>query len=116
MEVEYDSGIACGKVLLWCWIHFQQEDIVDQSYAMIQTLTGKGKKLAHISICQSYDSFTTGPHQFQFVPGSAIKSVAYVLPCIDHNDTNRTTFPNYFHNSLDCNRHFMVIKPVELWS
>ena len=87
---------------------------MNQSYAMIQTFTGQEKELAHMSICQSYDSFTPGLHQFQFVPGTAIKSVAYVIPCIDHKDTNRTMYHVYFHNTLDHNRHFMVIKPVEL--
>ena len=115
MEVEYHKGTVCGRVLLWCWIQFTDESTVDQNYAMIQTLSGKGKEVDYLTICQCYDHIIEGPHQFQFVPGTAIKSVAYVLPSIDINDKNRTTYGKYFDTDSNNNRCFMVIKPVELW-
>lgn len=115
VEVEYHSGTVCGRVLLWCWIQFTDKSIVDQSYAMIQTLSGKGKEVDYLTICQCYDQIVEGPHQFQFVPGTAIKSVAYVLPSININDKNRSTYSQYFDTDPNNNRYFMVIKPVELW-
>ena len=43
VDVEYHNGSACGRVLLWCWIHFINRSL-DQGYVLIQTLTGNGKK------------------------------------------------------------------------
>ena len=114
VEVEYETGIACGRVLLWCWIQFLG-NTNDQSYAMVQTLTGQGKKIKDLSIFESYDSIMSNPHRIQFVPCTAIRSVAYVLPCIDHNNVNRTEYKKYFLADHNQNRHFMIIKPVELW-
>ena len=116
VEVEYQCGPVCGKVLLWCWIHFTSVDEVDQNYALVQTLKGEGKSLRHISICQSCDSFDYGSNEIQFVPGNAVKSVAYVLPSINHEDSDRDNYDQYFNHSPYKNRHFMVIKPVESWS
>ena len=59
---------------------------MDQGYALIQTLTGNGKKPPEVSIGQCYDSLSSPPHDIQFVPITAIKSVAYVLPLINYDD------------------------------
>ena len=116
VEVEYDvGGDACGKVLLWCWIEFTSEEVRDQSYAMVETLSGQGKKLDEITVLDTFDVMVAEPHQIQFIPCSAIKSVVYVLPSIDHNDTNRCEYNKYFCDDLHHSKHFMVINPVELW-
>ena len=114
VEVEYETGIACGRVLLWCWIYFF-DNTNNQSYAMVQTLTGKGDKMKDLSIFESHDCIMPNPHQIQFIPCTAIRSVAYVLPCIDHTNANRDEYKKYFNADHNQNRHFMVIKPVELW-
>ena len=43
VEVQYDTGVACGKLLLWCWNEFPSAEISNSSYAMVQTLTGQGR-------------------------------------------------------------------------
>ena len=90
------------------------KDTIDQSYAMVQTLTGSGK-IKNLSILESNDSLIIGAHQIQFIPCTAIKSVAYVLPAIDHDDTDRTEYGKYFHLDQEKNRYFIVVKPVEMW-
>ena len=114
VEVEYHSGIACGRVMLLCWIHFADSSL-DQSYAMINTLTGKGKSLRNMEVCQSCDKFAPGQHMLQFVPVMAIKSVAYVLPSIDKDDPDRSNYNQYFQTVCEKNSHFMVVQPVEKW-
>ena len=114
-EVEYESGVACGKILLWCWIEFCSMEMNNQSYAMVQTLTGSGKQIKELTILESYDSIVIGPHQIQFIPCAAIKSVAYVLPSIDHDNRNCTEYDEYFCANQDENKHFIIIKPIEFW-
>ena len=98
--------------MLWCWIK-NCKDTIDQSYTMVQILIGSGK-INNFSILESNDSLIIGAHQIQFIPCTAIKSVVYVLPSIDHGDTDRTEYDKYFHIDQEKNKHFMVIKPVEM--
>ena len=116
VEVQYDTGIACGKVLLWCWIEFPSEEISNSSYAMVQTLTGQGREITGLTVLGTYDSIVTDEEEIQLIPCSAVKSVAYVLPSIRHDDTNRSEYHKYFSTNQDENKNFMIINPVELWT
>ena len=102
-------------VSFYCGVEFISEEVRDQSYAMVQTLSGQGKKLDQITVLDTFDVMVAKPHQTQFIPCSGIKSVAYVLPSIDYNDTNRCDYIQYFCDDQHHSKHFMVIEPVELW-
>ena len=114
VEVEYEDGVACGKVMVWCWIHFDGNQ-TDQHYGLVQTLTGSRSKVKNLTIVDTYDRFVEGRDQIQFVPGSAIKSVAYVLPSIDYSDKDRKNYDQYFQSNLLNNSNFVVIKDIKSW-
>ena len=116
VEVQYDTGVACGKVLLWCWIEFPNKEISNSSYVMVQTLTGQGREITGLTVLGTYDSIVTGEEEIQLIPCAAVKSVAYVLPSIRHEDTSRSKYHTYFCTNQDENKNFMIINPVELWT
>ena len=115
VEVEYDDCVACGKLLLWCWIEFLNIEVDNDIYAMVQTLTGQGSNLNNITVLQKYDSMPADDDAIYLIRSNSIKSVAYVLPSIKHSDTNRSNYNSYFSSKENDNKHFMIIKPVELW-
>ena len=90
--------------MLLCWIHFSDSSL-DQSYAMIRTLTGQEKSIRNMSVCQSCDSYSDSPHDIQFIPVIAIKSVAYVLPSIIIHDSDRMHYGKYFDSSSEKNHN-----------
>ena len=73
------------------------------------------KKPPEVSIGQCYDSFSSPPHDVQFVPITAIKSVAYVLPSINYDDKDRSNYNKYFQENIQGHKDFLVVKPIELW-
>ena len=115
VEVEYDDCVACGKLLLWCWIEFLNIEVDNDIYAMVQTLTGQGSNLNNITVLQKYDSMPADDDAIYLIRSNSIKSVAYVLPSIKHSDTNRSNYNSYFSSKENDNKHFMIMKPVELW-
>ena len=115
VEVQYHNCVACGKLLLWCWIEFLSDDVENNIYAMVQTLTGGGRNLSDVTVLEKYDSMPVDENDIYLVPSISIKSVAYVLPSIKHSDTDQTNFNLYFSSNPNQNKHFMIIKPVKLW-
>ena len=82
---------------------------------MVQTLTGQGCNLNNITVLQKYNSMPADDDAIYLIRSNSIKSVAYVLPSIKHSDTNRSNYNLYFSSKENDNKHFMIIKPVELW-
>ena len=82
---------------------------------MVQNLSGRGRSLSDVTVLEKYDSMSGDENDIYFVPSISIKSVAYVLPSINHSDTDRTDFNLYFSSNPNQKKHFIIIKPVELW-
>ena len=82
---------------------------------MVQTLTGQGREITGLTVLDKYDAMVTDEEEIQFIPCASVKSVAYVLPSINHNDQNRSEYHKYFCINQDENQNFMIINPVELW-
>ena len=83
---------------------------------MVQTLTGQGREITGLTVMGTYDSIVTDEEEIQLIPCASVQFVAYVLPSIDHDDTNRREYHQYFSTNQDENKNFMIINPVELWA
>ena len=74
---------------MWCWIEFLSDNVVNNSYAMIQTLSGIGSNLSDVTVLEKYDSMSGDENDIYFVLSISIKSVEYILLFINHSDTDR---------------------------
>ena len=83
---------------------------------MVQTLTGQDQEITRLTVLGTYDSIVTDEDEIQSISCASVKYAAYVLPSIDHDDTNRRDYYQYFSTNRDENKNFMIINPVELWT